>query len=226
MRERRQTFVFVLTALSGTLGCLPGAAGAFDPLALLAWLVLLAPAAGAWCGALGIRPWPFGFAVPVCWAVLIAGSELLSARDLATPAFAACAVAGLFLIGLALGWLVPARPWATSGLCFFASLLASGLAIRGAFVDGAPPWAESHPKAAALLLDLSPLVLATDCAGFDWVHAHPDMYALSGVEWFQRQPWRGPLAGPAVLVVGCVLAQVAHRRFGASRLRKVTGSSE
>jgi len=62
------------------------------------------------------------------------------------------------------------------------------------------------------LLELSPLVLIFDCAGWDWTHAQDEVYRHAGVEWFQRRSFAGNLAGPSVLVVGCLLALLVRPR--------------
>ncbi len=220
MLERRQGITIVACSLLGGLGFLPGAAGSSDPLALLGWFVFCASAAGAMCGALRIPPFPYGIAVPATWTLFLVGADLASARDLPTPAWAACAVAGFFLVGSAVGSVLRADPWGVGGACLLATLALSGLALGAGFARAAPPWAKTHPRFARSLLDVSPLVFATECAGLDWVHAHPDAYVLSGVEWVKRRPWHGPLAGPALLVVGCALAQAAALRSRASAKRE------
>jgi len=202
-----------LSAL-GALGLVPGAGGALDSVAELAWLALLAPAAGAWCGARGIAPGRAA-AVPVTWGAALAAAQL-GPRALATPWWPLLAVAGAFGAGWALAArLAPGAPAAAAG----ATLLA-GIALAGAslgFGLGRPEaeLARAHPRLAAGLHELSPFTLVFDCAGWDWAHAQPDVYARSGVEWFPRKPYAGHLAGPAVLVVGCALVWLARARGGA-----------
>jgi len=226
----------LLVTGAGALGLLPGAAGAADPVALLAWLALIAPAAGYASGVHGVRAWPFGAAVPGVWAGLVAWADARSARDLPGPLWAIAAVAGLFLLGLAVGAAratrvtpgtrgeraVRAAPGV--GALLGLALVLSGLPVQGglgagtswARDDAARPAAAAARRAAArLALDLSPLVLVLECAGWDWTHAHPTAYRVSGVEWFPRRPWRGRLAGPVLLLVGCTavgIASVVRRR--------------
>lgn len=177
---------------------------------MLAWTCLIAPGCGALVGAAGVRLWPLGLGVPGFWAILLIWSDLSAPGDLPTPLWAACFVAGLHALGLGLGLLLPGRPWALAGLLVLALSFASGLPVQGGL--GRESWASEHPRLARVLLEASPLVVATECAGLDWTHSQPSMYALSGVEWFPRRPHRGPLAGPAWLLVGCVFAVVASRR--------------
>lgn len=197
------------SAAAGALGLLPTASGAADPVALLAWLALLAPAAGYACGALGVRFLPYGLAVPGFWAGLVALADFGSARDLATPLWGLAAVAGGFGLGSFLGaWL--GRPAAGAGSLLLAALCAVGAPVQGGLSRG-ESWGASHPRLARALVEASPLVLVLECAGLDWTHAQPDVYRLSGVEWFPRRPYRGPLAGPVVLVLGCVLGGALGR---------------
>jgi len=220
---RREVVALAAASLAGLPGLLPSAGGAGDPLALVAWLTLAAPAAGALCGAHGVRLWPLGAAVPGTWVLMLVWSVASSSVVLATPAWAACVVGGLFAFGLALGALASCRSpvangsgraWALAGGLLLAGLALSGASVQGGLSDGGTSWARTHPRLAARLLDLSPLVLATDCAGRDWTRAHPDVYAISGVEWFPRRPYRAPLAGSTVLLVGCASALLAGRCRG------------
>jgi hypothetical protein len=96
--------------------------------------------------------------------------------------------------------------------------LLAGAAVGFGLLAGGAEVARTHPRAAAWLLDLSPLVLVFDCAGWDWVHAQPEVYAAAGIEWFARRPHPGNLAGPAVLVVGCALAALPRAAPGARGL--------
>jgi hypothetical protein len=177
---------------------------------MLAWLCLIAPACGALAGACRIGLWPFGLAVPAAWFFGLIWSDLDATRDLPTPIWGACVVAGFHAFGLGLGRLFPRRPWALAGVLLFAFLLTSSLPAQAGL--GRRSWAQEHPGLARVLIEVSPLVIATEASGLDWTHAQPDMYALAGVEWFQRRPYRGPLAGTALLLVGCVFAFVASRR--------------
>jgi len=181
----------------GLLGLLPGAAGALEPRAFLGWLVLAAPALGAWLAGRGLPP--LGqLAVPVVWFALGAAATGEFAPS------AACLVGGLFALGTALGRRSGAH---ASGAALAVTLVLAGAPLGFGWLAGGAELARAGaPELAAWLLDLSPLVLVFDCAGFDWTHAQPEVYAQAGVEWFPRRPWSGNLAGPAVLVVGCLFA--------------------
>jgi len=207
-------------AAAGALGVLPGAGGAFDPVTLLGWLALLAAAAGALCGARGVALLA-ALSVPATWLLFL---SVLSAaqsgprRELPTPLWAGCALGGLFALGHALG--SRARlPFRSAGGLFLLALVLSGAAQGFGLFAGGTELARAHPRLAARLLDVSPLVLAYDCAGHDWIHSQPEVYAAGGVEWIQRRARPGNLAGPAVLVVGCALAVVARRPHPAARAR-------
>jgi len=98
------------------------------------------------------------------------------------------------------------RPsWSHAGAaCFLAAtVLLSALPGRAGLTRSSP--AGRDPALAAALLDLSPLTLAAEAAGIDWMR-HPAVYGPAGTDWFsdRRSPY-GPLAGVAALVVGCAL---------------------
>lgn len=201
-------------AAAGALGALPGVAGALDPVTVLGWMTLLAPAAGALCGARGLALFPFSFAVPVLWVLFLTLLQARAERGFPTLPWAACAVGGLFALGHA--WGERSRTPLRSPLVAAGALLYLGLVLAGAgqgfgLVAGGTELARAYPWLAARLLDVSPLVLVFDCAGWDWTHAQPEVYSRAGVEWFQRRAYPGNLAGPAVLVVGCALAVLARR---------------
>jgi len=187
----------------GGLGLLPGAAGAGDGNTLLGWLALCAPALGARLAG-GGAGWELAL-VPSGWTL-----AWLACADTRSP-WPPCVVAGLFAAGVALGrW----RGCGAAGAALHATLLLAGLSLGFGVLAGGAELAPHAPVLAARLLDLSPLVLVFDAAGSDWLHAQPEVYARAGVEWFPRRPWSGNLAGPTVLVVGCllaVLARPAHR---------------
>lgn len=211
--DRAQLALLVACAAAGGLGLLPGAGGALDPVALLGWLALLAPAAGALCALRGLALFPFALAVPAAWLCLLIAAVAGAERVLPTPSWAACSVSGLFALGVALGRLAGARA-RTAGLALFLGLVLSGAPLGLGLLAPGAELARADPALAARLLDLSPLVLVFDCAGWDWPHAHPGVYASAGVEWFQRRPYPGILAGPGVLVVGCCLAWLASFTWG------------
>lgn len=196
------------TALAGGLGAWPRE-GASAPAAILAWLALLAPAAGAALGRIGVGLVPFALAVPASWSLVLA----LAGTALPTPLWALLAVAGLFAGGHALGRAASrgeavggAAPWRAAGLLLLLALAATGASVGFGLsaASGGPP-----PRWVTAALDVSPVGLVAECAGVDWSRAQPEVYARSGVEWVPRRPWRGSLAGPAVLVVGCALSWLA-----------------
>lgn len=197
-------------ALIGGLGALPLGTGGGTPAAILAWLALWAPAAGAGIGRLGTGLLPFALAVPASWSLLVARTGVA----LPTPLWGLVAVAGLFALGHALGrTLAPPSAGAlgpaavrTGGVVLLAALVATGASI-GFGVAAAPEG--PPPRWATAALDLSPVGLVAECAGIDWSRAQPAVYGRSGVEWVPRRPWRGILAAPTVLVVGCTLSWLA-----------------
>jgi len=201
-------------AAAGLLGLLPGVAGGFDPVNALGWMALCAPAAGALCGARGLAQFPFSLSVPAVWVLVLTLVEARAERGFPTPSWAACALGGLFASGHAVGARMHApfrSPLVAAGALFYLGLVLAGASQGFGLVAGGTELARTHPWVAARLLDASPLVLVFDCAGWDWTHAQPEVYAGAGVEWFQRRAYPGNLAGPAVLVVGCALALLARR---------------
>jgi hypothetical protein len=209
--DRSRLALLIALSLTGAAGLAPGASGSLDAATQLGWIGLAAPAAGALTGGAGIAFFPSALVVPSAWLALLALAQGAGPAPLATPGWAACAVVGTFGLGHAAGTLArePAR---CAGLLAFLALALAGLAVGGGVLAGGAELARAHPRAAAGLLDLSPLVILFDCAGRDWTHSHAEVYDRAGVEWFQRRPYRGELAGPAVLVVGCTLAWLARGR--------------
>lgn len=208
--DRRQLAALAGCAAGGALGLLPGAAGALDPPTLLGWLTLVAPAAGAVCGACGLALFPFALGVPSAWMLLLWLVQAGASREVPTPSWAACALGGLFALGLAWGARSSTPPRSAGTLLLLELVLASAAQGFG-LLAGGTELARTHPEIAARLLDVSPLVLVFECAGQDWIHAQPEVYAAAGVEWIQRRAYPGNLAGSAVLVVGCALAVLARR---------------
>lgn len=182
--------------LAGALGLAPGVGGAGDAQTLLAWLALAAPAVGARLGARASGPWLV--LVPLVWSLLWLACDGAHAAP-----WPPCVFGGLFAAGVALGRRAGSHAAGALGL---ATLVLAGLPLGFLWLPGGAELAPHAPSLAARLLDLSPLVLIHDVAGVDWLHAQPTVYARSGIEWFPRRPWSGNLAGPAVLVVGCLLA--------------------
>jgi hypothetical protein len=209
--DARALAVLAGAAGLGLLGCLPGAAGAGDPVTLLAWLALSSPALGAWVGSTRIGFFPFALAVPAAWGLAFVLAHASAPRPLPSAPWALCALAGLFGLGFAIGRRARAA-LGGAGAVLLATLALAGAPVGCGVLAGGAELARSRPRAAARLLDLSPLVLVLDCAGLDWTHAQDDVYRRAGVEWFTRRSFRGDLAGPAVLVVGCALALLVRPR--------------
>jgi len=209
--DARALAALACSALAGALGALPGSAGAGDPVALLAWLTFLAPGAGLLCAAHGARFLPFAVAVPGSWCLALVALQASAPRAPGSPLWAAAALFGLFGLGYALGRRTQ-HPARNAGLLLLAVLGLSCASVGFGVLAPGAALARAHPEWARWLLDLSPLVLVFDGAGLDWPHAHPTVYAESGVEWFQRHPWPDQLAGPALLVVGCCLALAVPAR--------------
>jgi len=205
----RQLLLALALGAIGALGTLPGAHGA-DPLAALAWIALVALPCGIGCGALALRAWPFAASVPALWMIALALAGVASERALSTPVWAALAWTGIYAAGWGIGRASRSGVRAcAAGLCL--SVLASVLPAAGEFLG--QPW---PPRVAARLLDLSPVSVCMESAGVDWMR-QPAVYEPAGaldIDPGLRQPWRGKLAGPGLLMLGCALAA-----FGAARAR-------
>jgi hypothetical protein len=200
------TLALILAGV-GALGALPARSGASDPLALLTWLALVAAPAGFFFGAGGHDLVRFGAVAPGAWMVVLALIDAPTERGFATPLWAALAWTGLFAGGAGLGRLFPGAAWRGAGLLLLLAALLAGLPGRAGI--GARPW---PPAAAARLLDLSPVALVCESAGVrDWMW-RAEVYEPVGVDRFARRPYRGALAGPGTLVVGCLLALIGARR--------------
>jgi hypothetical protein len=175
--------------------------------ALLVWLALVAAPIGALAGGTRMHPWVVAPVVPATWAVVLVFVDTLSQRDLPTPIWACLAWTGIYALGFGVGRRAsPGRSGATPTLVAV-FLLASACLIwlpvgGGFFVE---PW---PPAVAARLLDLSPATLLAECAGLDWMR-HPGLYEAAGtadIDPSLRTAYRGSLAAPLVLVVGCAAA--------------------
>ncbi len=213
---RAQLRAVLVPAAIGCLGATSGAAGALDPVTLFAWLVLAAPACGVLAGAFGVRLWPVGLLAPALWIALLVQAELGSERHLLVPWSGMAVVSGLFFAGLGLGAWVrrrsrPERGLALAGLLLCGMLAASGAGVRGVLSSSGSGFAREFPWLTTTLLEASPLVFAFECAGVDYTHMQPDVYARSTVEWFPRLPYRGALAAPVVLLVGSLSALLGAR---------------
>jgi hypothetical protein len=202
-----------------------------DPLVLLVWLALVAPAAGWLAGALRLHALVLAPVAPAVWAAALVVVDLSLERDLPAPAAACAVLAGLFLAGYGAGRALAAGR-AGEGAVGSAALLALGALLGGLATGGglaAAPW---PPALAARLLDLSPAALAAESAGVDWLR-QPGVYASAGsahIDPRTRRPYRGVLAGPSALVVGCALAAVGvaldRRRRSTAGERAAPGASE
>jgi len=221
---RSRSSVLLLVAAAGALGAWPGARGP-DPVALLVWLALVAFPAGWLSGALGARLLPLGWLVPASWWALAAAVGASSALEPPSLAWAALVWSGGFAAGLALGTLGRSRPWSGAGL----ALLACGtLAALPAPSPSPNAWGERAQWPAPLarvLLDLSPATLVCESAGIDWMR-HPAVYDRVGTDRFHRAPWRGSLAGPVALVVGCALSAGASLRGRSLRRARPRSDSD
>ena len=225
----RDLSLTLAVAAGGCVGA-AGSAGPADPTALLIWLAIYAPAAGFLLGALGVRPWLFAPAAPGLWMVTLVLLDIAAQRDLPTPLWGALAWTGLFAAGLGLGRRgavargergqvsVPARSPARAlgGAGALLLLTAALVALPGKGGRAREPW---PPAAARALLDLSPATLVVESAGVDWMR-HRAVYEPVRSDRFQRLPYRGALAGPLALVVGCLVA------LGAGYLVRAPGGAE
>lgn len=188
----------------------------------LAWLTLLAVPAGILATAAGARLWPHALLVPALWCFLLVLVSLVEETQLPNPAAAMAAIGGLYSTGFALGcWWERVRLKLAS-LALFGSLLLTCSAQIGSLGRPGMPPAKDQPALARSLVNLSPLVFVFECAGVDWTHANPQVYAHSGVEWFPRSAYDGGLAGPGLLMLGAVLASLAERM----RLRRRSDALE
>ncbi len=172
-----------------------------DPVLALAWLAIWAPAAGALAQSFG----RLGLLVPAGFVAWI----------LSTPfdhRFAAVgAILGLTSVGWGLGtWMDVARA-RIFGVLLLTSAMLAGLPGAGGRDSGAA-W---PPEVAAVLLSLSPVTLAAESAGVDWM-TRPAVYEPVGADAIGpdlRVPYRR-LAGWVLLLVGCGICGGArlHRR--------------
>lgn len=215
-----------ITLAVALLGCV-GALGGGDPTGFLIWIAIFAPAGGFAVGALGVRPWLFAPAAPGAWMVTLALLDSASERDLPTPLWSALAWTGLFVLGLGLGRAgssstrgpgaeseARGRAFGGAGVLLLVAGALVALPGKGGAVAQAWP-----PSVASALLELSPATLVVESAGVDWMR-HRAIYEPVGTDRFQRLPYRGELAGPLALVVGCLVA------FGAGFLTRSAERTE
>jgi hypothetical protein len=201
---------FGALALPGFVPIARGGAGGADPLAMLVWLAIVAPAAGCAAAAGGIAGWSYAASVPGIWAMALVIADGRSERDLATPLWAACALGGAFFAGHAAGTALGRR--ALAGIAPVAAVTLALVAAPSAAGLAGAPW---PPGLASALLDLSPATLVAECAGVDWMRA-PVIYDAVATDRFERAAWSGALAGPAALLLGCAAWALASRTRGPS----------
>ena len=210
--SRAAAWTGVLALVAGALGALPNGSGpGSDPVALLAWLALLAPAAGFACGSAGLALWPWSVSVVGGWCLLLASAA--AGREDWPPglAWAAGLLLGMFAAGHGLGRLLPGRELAGAGVLLLLAGLAAGLPGRGG--AGGRSWGERDPAWGLRIYAASPVALMLETAGVDWAR-HPAMYDPAGTEWFsdpgRRTPPAPGLAAGVALVVGCVAGLLAR----------------
>ncbi|QDU67937.1 hypothetical protein Pla86_30250 [Planctomycetes bacterium Pla86] len=187
---------------------LPGTGGAPDLLALLAWLTWTGGAAGWLAGAAGVRPVIGALCASAAWSLAVACAVALGPQRQVDPGLVRAVLGlgpalGLAVAGLAWGARRPT--WAPAGATATLALTVTLCALPGRADLVERGWAERRPQLAATLLDLSPLSVAAETAGVDWMR-HPSVYGPAGTDWFsdRRRP-HGPLAAMVALVLGCSL---------------------
>ncbi len=196
----RQALTLLLLAVAGFAGVLaesdpgPGVRG-------LAWLALWALPAGCLAAGFGHGAWalPLGWG---CWVAFHGPGE--------GAHWAALVVVGLFAGGVGIGVAWPRWRWGSATMALLAGALLAALPAWGGLA-GDGPWSAAT---AARLLDLAPTTWVVECAGVDWMR-HPAVYAPAGADAIGpelRLPFRGAVAGPTLLVVGCALALAGLRR--------------
>ncbi|MCE9594438.1 MAG: hypothetical protein K8S98_09610 [Planctomycetes bacterium] len=207
----RELLCALVLGAVGCLGILPVSAHGSDLFASLAWIALAAAPLGASARALGVRLVPYGFVAPGVWMAGVACLDAAIVRDLPTPLWGALAWSGLYAGGWALAAAFARNRWRVVFALTLAVALLAALPEKGGLAR--EPW---DGEFVATTLDLSPVALVTESSGaidWPWAKSH---YATLGVDRFERRPFRGRLAGPVALVVGCVLAWLA-RTFARSR---------
>jgi hypothetical protein len=203
LRELGRALGLACVGLVGALPLASGPAGrASDPLLLLAWLALCAAPCGAALVALGLRPWPYGAAVVGAWGTLVVIVAGTSVREVPTPLWGVLALAGLTAGGAALAQF--ARAPAQVALALGALGLGLALLPVAPGIAGVP-WPIAVASAA---LEASPVTLVAEASGLDWMRT-AGVYDSAGTDRLERAPWRGELAGPVALVLGCAALGVA-----------------
>lgn len=208
LRQLAGALALACVALPGALPIAKGPEGnVSDPLVLLVWLALVAPATGAAAARLGLALWPNGLALGGTWAALLVAIAGTSERVVATPFWGALVVFGLVVAGYALGRALERKVLALTVLLATLALVALP-GIPGRF---GLPWS---PPTAATLLDLSPATLAVEASGIDWMRT-AGVYGPVGADRLSRSPWTPELAGPLTVLVACALwgaAELVRRR--------------
>ena len=213
--SRRASVALIALAAAALPGLLPGTAGALDPTTMLAWIALIAAPAGVLAAASRLPYLPWSTVPPASWLFVWIALLTRDPQGLGEPLWAGAVVLGLYGVGFAIGAALDRAFVAAAATVAFLSLALVGVSVRGgwdAANDAASVWGRDFPRAAAWALDLSVLTLVFESSGRDFTHAHPTLYARSGVEWFPRRPYSGVLAGPTVLLLGSTFACLASRR--------------
>ncbi len=192
-------------SLCACAGLLPLALGVRGSLGMIAWWALLAPSLGIWCGARGLSAWPFAVLLPASWMLVLPFTNTTE-FILPDPAWGIVALTGLFATGLGIGRFAR-RPATAFGASFALIAILAGLPFISA------PLARQSPAWAARVFDASVVTFAMECAGVDWSR-HRAIYDAAGTEWFsdRRAPYRGKLAGPVALLLGCASWTLGRRR--------------
>lgn len=208
LRQLAGALALACVALPGALPVAQGPEGnVSDPLVLLVWLALVAPATGAAAARFGLGLWPNGLALGGIWATLLVVIAGTSERVVPAPFWGALVVMGLVVGGYALGRLFERTAVALSVLLATLALVALP-GIPGRF---GLPWS---PRCAATLLELSPATLAVEGSGIDWMRT-AGVYGPVGADRLSRAPWTPELAGPLTVLVACALwgaAELVRRR--------------
>lgn len=199
------TAILFSAALVGALPVLL----ARDPALSIAWVALWAAPAGALVGATsgGTSRGLLAALVPVSW--VLAGLRLVGPA-VPSAGWAALVVAGLFGVGYGIGAWRSRSAWSSASALLVLGAILAWLPGLDGFAGTPPPWS---PRTAARLLGLAPTSIAVESAGVDWMH-HSAVYSNVGTDRMGpdvRTAWRGFLAGPTLLLVGCALAAAGHR---------------
>lgn len=196
-----------VAALFLAAGLAPRVATA-DPIALLLWLAVAAPALGVLAGGTDLPGWPWSAAIPAGWMLGFALCAATSRRVVPTPVWPALVWTGTFFAGWALGRARGSASVRNAAVVAIAALVLCALPVGAGLVD-----APFTPEATARMLDLAPTSWLVESAGVDWMR-HPSVYEPAhafdvGPE--LRSSFRGALAGPLAVLVGCALAFAAAR---------------